>query len=85
MVADFYGAVEAFLDERHGLIASGERFVELECALILEGGGKDLVVKSIDGVSIGSGVDIEAVSAGETVSGGGVEPGDEILLMDRIL
>ena len=85
MVADFHGSVKTFLDERQGLIASGERFVELERALILEGGGKDLIVKSIDGLSIGAGIDIEAVAAGETVSGGGVEPRDEILLMDGIL
>ena len=85
MVADFHGSVKTFLDERHGLIASGERFVELERALILEGGGKDLIVKSIDGVSVGAGIDIEAVATGEAMSGGGVEPGDEILLVDGIL
>ena len=85
MVADFHRAIKSCLNEFHGFFATSERLVELECTMVLEGRCEDLVVQSVHRMSVRTRIDIEAVSSRETVSCRGVEPRDEILLVDRIL
>ena len=85
VVGHLEGAGETLLKERHGGGASGELFVELEGALVLECGGEDLVVEGVDGASVVSGIDIEGVSSPEAMAGGGVQPRDKLLLLNGVL